>query len=676
MDPAEEARGVPVNRPPVRAPRSRPPLFSVDFRGDVRIPSSVPGLTLGGDLYLPKTGRPVPTLVTLHTGRKDGLGGVAAGRYLRYFAERGYAVLYVDSFGIGTSEGLPRPILDAGEVDDGVSVVEWAAAQPWCTGRVGMWGLSHGAMTTLAVASRRPPALKAIFPVMGWTDVERELVHPAGHRGGIGMFGHLSLYHIFCALLPPLRAGDAVAYENLWKERLEKFEPWFADSWQHPPGDAVWDERRIDARRITVPSLCVAGWRDLFCEGMITAYQQIKAPKKLLVGPWLHTFPDVAIAGPYPSVALACSWWDRWLHGEPRRGAGEQPATIYIQGDRPRWAQAEQWPPEKKADQVFVASRSGHLYRSSPVGRTPAVVTVTGGADPTVGALSGLTKHPIDRFGYPLDQHEDDARSLSFTSAPLPDPMLIAGRPGARVLLAPGTTARRCVVKVTDVDEQDRSLLITAGIADLAGLPARGEGVVLIQLDPTCYRVAAGHRVRLVLSSSDIPRLWPDDSPGRLAAEVIRGPGDYVGLAAEEYEGFSATTLSLPVCEPDSLSEVLMPASARRKTADRGAVPRDRWEFARDRLGAAVRLTVEKNDQVRFPEGGGLAMSTLVEFGVTEYDPSAAHMSASGEKRAETAEGDQVAVRAEIEMGTAEAAVSAEVLVNGTQFFTREWKLT
>ena len=102
-------------RPAVPVPRSRPPRHEVEFRGDVRIPSSEPGLTLGADLYLPKTGYRVPALVTLHTGRKDGLGGIAASRYLRYFAERGYAVLYVDCLGIGTSEGTPRPLLSQGE---------------------------------------------------------------------------------------------------------------------------------------------------------------------------------------------------------------------------------------------------------------------------------------------------------------------------------------------------------------------------------------------------------------------------------------------------------------------------------------------------------------------------------------------------------------------------------
>ncbi|MFD9958682.1 CocE/NonD family hydrolase [Amycolatopsis sp. NPDC058986] len=664
-----------MTRPPIRFPRSRPPRYEVEFTGDVRIPSSVPGLTLGGDLYLPKGAGRVPALVTVHTGRKDGLGGIAARKYLRYFAERGYAVLYVDSFGIGTSEGVPRPILSPEEVDDGVSVVEWAAAQPWCTGRVGMWGLSHGGMTTLAVASRQPPHLRAIFPVMGWTDAERDLVHPAGLRGGIGMFGHLSLYNIFCALLPPLREHDKAEHETLWKERLEKFEPWFADSWLHPPGHPVWEQRRVDARRITVPSLCVAGWRDLFCASMITAYQQIRGPKRLLVGPWLHTFPDVAGVEPVPSAALACAWWDRWLHGEVPR-TREKPATFFVQGGEGRWVQAPRWPPEKTGDQVFVAARSGHLYRSNRTGRSTAVVTTVCRSDDTVGALSGLTKHPIDKFGYPLDQHEDDTRSLAFTSAPFPEPVLVAGSPTARVIITPATSASRCVVKVTDVDEQDRSVLVSMGVVDLDSLRPQRNGspyVVQVRLDPTCYRLAAGHRLRLVLAMADVPRLWPAGKPALLGVRVIQASGDYVGLAAEGYGGNTATTLSLPVCDPASLTDVVVDPPERRTSAR--DVPKDRWEITRDHLGDAVRLTVAKEDRVRYTEGS-LAMRTLLGFEVANGDAAGARMLASGEKTAETADGDRATVRAEIDMRAAAATVTAEVLINGTPFCTREWTLS
>jgi putative CocE/NonD family hydrolase len=664
------ATGVPVViRPPLRVPPARAPQYAVEFHGDVRIPSSVPGLTLGGDLYLPKTRARVPALVTLHTGRKDGLGGVAAGRYLRYFAERGYAVLYVDCFGIGTSEGTPRPILSPGEVADGVAVVEWAAGQPWCTGRVGMWGLSHGGMTTLAVAAQQPPHLKAIFPVMGWTDVERELVHPAGQRGGIGMFGHLSLYHIFCALMPPLRLADKAEYEGLWKERLDRFEPWFVDSWRHPPGDPVWAARRIRASRITAPALCVAGWRDLFCDGMIAAYQQINAPKRLLVGPWLHTFPDVAAVAPFPSATLACAWFDRWLRNAATPAYPKQPATFYLQGDNARWVAADSWPPRSKGDLVFVASSAGRLCRSVPAGSQSAVTTVTGRGDQTVGAYSGLTKHPVDRFGYPLDQHDDDARSLSFTSTPLAEPLLVAGRPTVRLVLASGSSAGRCVVKVTDVDERDRSVLVTMGTVELTDNPQS----VQVRLDPTCYRFAAGHRIRLVLADSDIPRLWPDASPGRLGVRVIHWPRDHVvGPTRGRY---AATALSLPVADPDALTDVVEPAPQRATVS--GAATDDRWEISRDHLGDEARVTVEKHDRVRFPgsEQDFLTMRTSVELEVRAQDPAAARMRASGEKNAVTADGDRVGVRARIDMGDKDAAVSAEILLNGNEVFAKEWKL-
>lgn len=654
----------------IRVPAARAPQHAVEFHGDVRIPSSVPGLTLGGDLYRPRTKERVPALVTLHTGRKDGLGGVAASRYLRYFAERGYAVLYVDCFGIGTSEGTPRPILSPGEVADGVAVVEWAAAQPWCTGNVGMWGLSHGGMTTLAVAAQRPPHLKAIFPVMGWTDVERELVHPAGQRGGIGMFGHLSLYHIFCALMPPLRSQDRAEYEGLWKERLEKFEPWFVDAWRHPPGDPVWQTRRIEAGRITAAALCVAGWRDLFCDGMITAYQQITAPKRLLVGPWLHTFPDVAAVGPFPSATLACAWFDRWLRKAVTPGFPERQATFYVQGDRERWVAADRWPPPAKADLVLVASSAGGLCRSVPAGRQSAVTTVTGRGDQTVGAYSGLTKHPIDRFGYPLDQHEDDARSLAFTGVPLAEPLLVAGRPTVRLVLGSATSARRCVVKVTDVDERDRSVLVTTGTVDLAG----AQDIVQVRLDPTAYRFAAGHRIRLVLAEADVPRLWPDASLGRLGVRVIHWPRDHVVVGPAQGK-YAATTLNLPVADPDALTDVVAPAPHR---AGASGATDDRWQIRRDHLTDEALVTVEKHDRVRFPDSGAdfLTMRTSVELAVRAQDPAAARMSASGEKNALTADGDRVGVRARIDMGAADAAVSAEILLNGNEVFAKEWKLS
>jgi putative CocE/NonD family hydrolase len=632
---------------------ARPGRYDVDFHGDVRVPSSVAGLTLGADLYLPKGTGPVPALVTLHTGRKDGLGGQAARRYLRYFAERGYAVLYVDCFGIGTSQGLPRPILSPAEVDDGVGVVEWAAAQPWCTGSVGMWGLSHGGMTTLAVASRRPPHLRAIFPAMGWTNAERDLVHPGGQRGGIAMFGHLSLYHLFCALLPPLRRHDQDTYRQLWLDRLERFEPWFVDSWRHGPGDEAWVQRGIDPGRITVPALCVAGWRDLFCDVMIDAYLRIDAPKQLLVGPWLHSFPDASVRAPVSSVALACAWWDRWLHGEPEPAADtrESSAIVHVQGGEGRWARSAQWPPAGVRPLMFTVTRGGELR---PIIDGGAAGTIARQSSVTVGVLSGLTKHPIDRFGYPLDQHEDDSRSLAFTTQPLTDSLLVAGTPAVTLVLAEDTTAARCVLKLTDVDEQGRSMLISAGLVSLDGVR-----VVSVRLDPTCYQVRAGHRLRLVLAESDLPRLWPVESPGLLSVRTTTG-------------------LSLPVVDADQLPDADVPVPDRRSDGARTGDPAGCWEISRDHLGGSIRLSLAKTDRIGRlnNSASALAMTTEIQLDADEGAPLATRMVAAGEKTADIENGDRAVVRGSIDMGTFDATVHAEVLVNDTVLFTKEWKLS
>jgi predicted acyl esterase len=93
-----------------------------------------------------------------------------------------------------------------------------------------------------------------------------------------------------------------------WKERLEQ-DPWVLDLLDRGPGDPEWRRRVIDARTITVPMLCVAGWRDLFCDPTIRAFEQARGPKKLLVGPWMHTMPHVAPAAAVDFPELALRWW-------------------------------------------------------------------------------------------------------------------------------------------------------------------------------------------------------------------------------------------------------------------------------------------------------------------------------------------------------------------------------
>src|SRR3954468_9719071 len=123
------------------------------------------GTRLAATIWLPEdTGSdPVPALLEyLPYRRRDGT--VLRDRQMHeYFAGHGYASVRVDMRGSGDSDGLLLDEYLPQEQSDAVEVIAWLAAQPWCSGSLGMMGISWGGFNALQVASHRPPALKAII---------------------------------------------------------------------------------------------------------------------------------------------------------------------------------------------------------------------------------------------------------------------------------------------------------------------------------------------------------------------------------------------------------------------------------------------------------------------------------------------------------------------------------
>ena len=105
-----------------------------------------------------------------------------------YLAGHGYAAVRVDIRGSGESDGLLSDEYAQQEQDDALEVIAWLAAQPWCSGAVGMMGISWGGFNALQVAARRPPALKAIITVCSTDDRYRDDVH---YMGGAPLTGEL-----------------------------------------------------------------------------------------------------------------------------------------------------------------------------------------------------------------------------------------------------------------------------------------------------------------------------------------------------------------------------------------------------------------------------------------------------------------------------------------------------
>jgi putative CocE/NonD family hydrolase len=599
---------------------------------DVRIPTGTDGLTLSGRLIRPDTAGPVPALVTALPYRHDvaALTGFPTERWL---AARGYACLVVDMIGTGSSDGVQRPPFDAAESDDALDAIDWAARQPWCTGSVGMWGTSYGAMTTLRAAARRPAALRAIIVIQGTPDPGRDFVHPGGSRGAFSPLASWSLSTLFNQLLPPVGDYADPAEQTRWRRRLAAA-PYLLDLFRNGPGAAVWSQRRIDAAAIDVPTLCVAGWRDLFSDGTVEAYEQILAPKRLIAGPWLHVQPHECPFTPIDFLPIARSWWDRWLLNEPPDADDGHPVSVYVQGHAPRWLGASSWPPSGRTRSEDL----GRWLRTAP--ETP---------DPVVGLQSGLWSTPSGLFGLPLDQHGDDSRSLCYTSEPLDAPLLISGRP----LVEVSCPWPRVSVKLTDVDPAGRSLLICAGLAGTAD----GADPLAVGLTPTTYEVAAGHRIRVVLAPGDFPRVWPRNAP----------EGDWP----------SAKTLRLPVVtEPLSPVEFATPElpGPVEETDDQTAS----WEITEDLVHDTVSLRLAGHNRIEPGDGVPVAHTVDVSQELTavgyRLEPEESTVGGRIVGTVDTATGAHVTVDVAITATATSLDATGKVVLDGVLLLDRRWR--
>ena len=616
-----------------------PARYDVGVLRDCAIPAPG-GVRLAADVYLPRDAPPAPALVTLAPYDKDGIAGVTGWQAHRWFAARGYACVVADCRGTGASGGRPLPPFDPAEGADGAAAIAWAAAQPWCDGHVGMWGVSYGATLALRTASLRPPALGAVVPVMGFLDPERDFIHPGGRRGCLASLGLWGVTTLAQHLAPPLARDPG--WERAWEDRLEG-DPYLVDLLRHGPGDPVWRARAVDAGAIRAPAFCVAGWRDLSCDAMVRAYESVRGPRQLLVGPWLHTLPDESPVEPVGFLALALAWWDRWL-----RGAGAEegpPVTVHLQG-RGAWLRMARWPPGDAAVRLCAGADGGLAADAAPgVARRPV--------DPTVGARGGLWGVPARGLGVRRDQHDDDARALAFTGEPLEEPLAICGRPAVTLaLVAEPPEPRTLVVRLADVAPDGVSLPITAGTAAAASAESR------LELFPTAYELPAGHRLRLVVAGADFPRLWPDPAP----AELVVACG-------------GRTRLELPVLVPGD-ADAAQPPPAEGGGSHPLVMRADPLHtVTHDAVREALTVTVGEHLLLRTPhDAQTLDVNGHVSGTLPTADPRATRVRGRSTVRAATPHGE-VVVRAEVLLAGETATLAGDVTIDGERALARRWTL-
>ena len=309
----------------------------MDIRRDVRIPTR-DGIELSADLFLPSGsggGARVPAVLNMDPYRKDDWGASWAHALGGYLTDHGYAYCRLDVRGTGSSGGIATDEYAAAETLDGHDVVEWLAAQPWCSGAVGMWGLSYGGFTSIQVAATRPPHLRAIVPIQATDDRYTDDVHYVGGAQTVSELAQYAVSQVASNALPPLPDAWGEAWREGWLARLEATPVWLFE-WARQQRDGPYWRRGSLAPewdRLEAAVLHLSGWMDEYVDAALRMQERCvnAAARRTIVGPWVHGLPDSAT--PAPNIDWRremIRWFDRFLKGV-RNGVDEGP----VSGRRP-----------------------------------------------------------------------------------------------------------------------------------------------------------------------------------------------------------------------------------------------------------------------------------------------------------------------------------------------------
>ena len=325
---------------------------------DLMIPTR-DGKRMATDLYRPgRDGVPVdgrfPVLLNRTPYNKGSLHEQAV-----FYAERGYVVALQDTRGRYRSEGVFSKVQPI-DATDGYDVIEWLAAQPYSTGKVGMWGTSFSAHMQAGAAQYNPPSLQALLLNMG--GMSNAWDHGVRFRGTYEMGRQLTW--AWSQLLADARSPDVRAL--LTKEKVEdwygvqpmrrgqnplsvssEYEGWYFDFFEHANYDAFWKDPMLAwdehyPATSDIPMIQVGGWYDIFLAGTIRNFTELRrlkrAPQRLVVGPWTHGGNNRPYAG---DVAFGDSaaipdfltdfhvrWFDYTLKGVS--GGAERDAAVQV----------------------------------------------------------------------------------------------------------------------------------------------------------------------------------------------------------------------------------------------------------------------------------------------------------------------------------------------------------
>jgi putative CocE/NonD family hydrolase len=494
------------------------------------------GINLSAAVFLPDApgDGPFPAILDCVPYRKDDDFLWSDWDTYGFMASRGIASVRLDVRGTGSSEGIAEDEYTVKELDDCEDAIAAIAAMDWCTGRVGMTGVSWGGFNTVQVAMRRPEALGAIVPIHWAADRYATDVHYVGGtmqvRESVNWQGGMVVEN---AMPPhPDVAGDRL--EEWWLERLEQTPQWPLGWPRHQRRDAYWKHGSVceDWDALDCPVLAIGGWHDGYRDACLALLEHASVPRRAVIGPWGHSRPNRG--WPDPKVdhrVLMERWFKRWLADE-RNGIDEEPMLVAFMFDgvpgepypsdpvAGRWRAWRQWPADAGSETLELGDE--RVLGEAPLSRR----VEWNGRPQSVGVSMPWWCGGLGPGGFSADMRPDDAGSLVWTTPLLAERVEILGNAVVRLSVSADAEVALVAARLEHVSSDGRSALIARGGLNLtrrdsmedpqALTPGRVYGVEL-PLMGCGMIVPAGHRLRLAVSGADFPIMWPPPSPVTLS---------------------------------------------------------------------------------------------------------------------------------------------------------------
>ena len=487
-----------------------------------------------------------------------------------WFSSHGFVVMRVEMRGTGASGGFYHGEYLPQEQEDCKEVLQFVVQQQWSNGRVGMYGKSWGGFNGLQMAYLEPedsPLKTAISLYSTDNRYTGDFHHEGGIPVGLGLLSWAAFMLVNNIRPPPPRCfSKREDWLEAWTQRLKDNSNSFLASWTHNqlPGP-FWDHGSIYVNydKVTIPIFVIGGLEDAYKTPAERMARNLNDKSKMLIGPWVHDWPDVSLTGPNIEYLEMClNWFSAHLKDtdiDAENSCSKWPRLhLYVRDSfKPTQLFTSNGEEKEEATGRFVAFNDWVETGNSVEEAMKNIIELgeTTDNDKNINTLffernflnenklsfkpytSNLKTTPVQLYshalqgvncgawfhsgvetGYPGDQATSISNSVSFMSDPIVEPIVMVGLSTCLVRISSSSWKRVYIsVKVSDLHSDGTATLVTRCQYDLNYIkPVRSDEksktfVLPMQLVSHCFQ--PHNKIVISVSPNAFPMMWPSNVP-------------------------------------------------------------------------------------------------------------------------------------------------------------------